>query len=267
MPRFFSNPFRRRKNSKELRQPSDTLTVEVPDGWHNCTDEQLLYIYRLISADIYTWDEIKTNVLCRFSQITVRKRGGKVRIFDRRRLTTLSPVDLTVALPLLDWIEEAPRVPVCPAAWDGRKSISKTLQGEAFSTYLFCENLYQAHLLTKSPQPLERLFTTLYPADDGKRSRKPLPPEALTAALLWYTGLKRFFARKWPHLFSSSSGGSSSGSSCQPTAEDIMNASIRALTGGDITREEQILNADAWRALTELNEKAREVHEIKKRRK
>ena len=40
-----------------------------------------------------------------------------------------------------------------------------------------------------------------------------------------------------------------------------MNAEIRALTGGDITKENQVLSMDCWRALTELNEKARETQE------
>ena len=40
-----------------------------------------------------------------------------------------------------------------------------------------------------------------------------------------------------------------------------MNAEIRALTGGDITKENQVLSMDCWRALTELNEKAREAQE------
>ena len=32
-----------------------------------------------------------------------------------------------------------------------------------------------------------------------------------------------------------------------------MNAQIRALTGGDITKEEAVLSMDTWRALTELS--------------
>jgi uncharacterized protein YbjQ (UPF0145 family) len=46
---------------------------------------------------------------------------------------------------------------------------------------------------------------------------------------------------------------------------DRMNAEIRALTGGDITKEQAVLEMDCWRALTELNEKAREAQEFKKK--
>ena len=41
-----------------------------------------------------------------------------------------------------------------------------------------------------------------------------------------------------------------------------MNAQIRALTGGDITKEKEVMSMDCWRALTELNEKAREQQEF-----
>ena len=42
------------------------------------------------------------------------------------------------------------------------------------------------------------------------------------------------------------------------------NAMIRALTGGDITKEEQILKMDTWRALTELDAKAKEADDLRK---
>ena len=46
-----------------------------------------------------------------------------------------------------------------------------------------------------------------------------------------------------------------------------MNAQIRALTGGDITKEEAVLSMDTWRALTELDAKAKEVEDIKRQTK
>ena len=47
--------------------------------------------------------------------------------------------------------------------------------------------------------------------------------------------------------------------------EASMNAQIRALTGGDITKEETIRKANVWRALTELDAKAREAEELNKK--
>ena len=41
-----------------------------------------------------------------------------------------------------------------------------------------------------------------------------------------------------------------------------MDAQIRALTKGDITKEKEILSLDTWRALTELNAQAKEYKQI-----
>ena len=41
-----------------------------------------------------------------------------------------------------------------------------------------------------------------------------------------------------------------------------MNAQIRALTKGDITKEKEILAMDTWRALQELNAQAKEYNEF-----
>jgi uncharacterized protein YbjQ (UPF0145 family) len=46
--------------------------------------------------------------------------------------------------------------------------------------------------------------------------------------------------------------------------QEAMNAQIRALTKGDITKEKEILALDTWRALTELDAQAREYDEMKK---
>lgn len=43
-----------------------------------------------------------------------------------------------------------------------------------------------------------------------------------------------------------------------------MLAQVRALTAGDVTKEQTVLNVDTWTALDELNSKAREARELEK---
>ena len=45
---------------------------------------------------------------------------------------------------------------------------------------------------------------------------------------------------------------------------DANDAQIRALTGGDVTKEAQVLQMQCWRCFAELNAKARESEELKK---
>lgn len=46
---------------------------------------------------------------------------------------------------------------------------------------------------------------------------------------------------------------------------EAMNAQIRALTKGDITKEKEVLAMDCWRALTELNAQAKEYEELNRK--
>ena len=48
------------------------------------------------------------------------------------------------------------------------------------------------------------------------------------------------------------------------TGTSPLSTLIRALTGGDITKETAIMKMDTWRALTELDAKAREAEELRK---
>ena len=44
--------------------------------------------------------------------------------------------------------------------------------------------------------------------------------------------------------------------------KDAVNAQIRALTKGDVTKEKEVLAIDTWRALTELDALAKEYDEF-----
>ncbi len=79
---------------------------------------------------------------------------------------------------------------------------------------------------------------------------------------MWYSRIKSVFAEQFPYFFKS---GNNSEEDSDYNFVTAMNAQIRALTDGDITKEQEVLHMDTWRALTELNEKAREAEEYQKR--
>ena len=45
---------------------------------------------------------------------------------------------------------------------------------------------------------------------------------------------------------------------------ELYNVQLRALTDGDVTKEKEVLRLECWRALTELEAKAREAEELEK---
>ena len=67
----------------------------------------------------------------------------------------------------------------------------------------------------------------------------------------WFTSVKRYFANMFTHFFTQLED-----DSLAPKAvtfaylQNSMNTQIRALTGGDITKEKEVLEMDCWRALT-----------------
>ena len=86
-----------------------------------------------------------------------------------------------------------------------------------------------------------------------------------------FSSLKHYFARLFPHFLQPMSSSSEDLLGYAPPIGEVlrtaMNAQIRALTGGDITKEEAVLSMDTWRALTELDAKAKEVEDIKRQTK
>lgn len=89
-----------------------------------------------------------------------------------------------------------------------------------------------------------------------------LLPEERISIFYWFASVKALFARKFTHFFMSAPMSKSLDLERQIT--ETMNAQIRALTKGDITKENTVLKMDVWRALTELDAQAADREELKK---
>ena len=73
----------------------------------------------------------------------------------------------------------------------------------------------------------------------------------------WWAQLKTLFGVHFPNFFKPAEDGGVA------DMTQIMNNQIRALTEGDVTKENEILALDTWRALTELDAKAKEAEDFK----
>ena len=127
-----------------------------------------------------------------------------------------------------------------------------------FETFIICDNLYQGYLSTQNDELLDQLGSTLY--------NKPIAfkPYERINIFYWFAALKDSMAQKYSDFFqpvAGAAGGNLLGSSAT-SVEDAMNAQIRALTKGDVTKEAEVLALDTHRALTELNAQAREYKEL-----
>lgn len=123
------------------------------------------------------------------------------------------------------------------------------------------ENLYQGFLTTQKDALLDDLAHVLYPGCSAS-----LTPEERISIFYWVASLKDMFARRFSDFFQPASANAENLLGSSPNIgkqlQESMDAQIRALTKGDITKEKEILSLDTWRALTELNAQAKEYKQI-----
>lgn len=252
-------------SSDEIAVSKETVDIGVPSCWDDLDDCLLHYVFSLRGT--MPSNELK---VCLFLRSTGTRILGEFKdgfaMSNTENETFFMP--LTVLAEIVEtmrWLELPPyfRQPRI-LEFEGYEHIDPLLKGEPFSTYLRMENLWTAILINyKSPRILHELFTDLdkivYSKSIGAESKPRERKVVETALACWMQDLRSRFYSKYPYLFrqAADAGGEF------PSAEAVMNAEIRALTGGDITKEDAVLKSDTWRALTELNEKAREAQEYK----
>lgn len=231
------------KTGKQTRVSSSgkTIEIKIPTSWGALTDRQLCYLASLTAMELLNADEVKTLFLTRMLTPKVRYKLG-----DAAALAEL--------LPELDWMDTPPEEPIRPHALRGIEAVDAHLSGVPFSHYLQIENYYQGYLQTQEPEALEALMPLLYPGWDGKRMHET----EHVLVLWWLVGLKTAYTQLFPALFSRTAPTGNN----QPDMRELMLAEIRALTGGDVTKNEAVLHADTMDALAELNAKAREAREM-----
>ena len=236
-----------------------SINFIVPQGWHELSDKQLRYVYQLLANEFAT-DEVKTLCLLQWSGTKVigRQDSGAYLLKKGKILFEVTPLTLAEQLPHLEWLGSLPTVPVRISKINRQHALPADFSEVPFETFIICDNLYQGYLQTQNDELLDQLGATLY----GK-SMTFKPYERINI-FYWFAALKDTFSRKFPDFFQpidAATGGNLLGSSAA-SVEDAMNAQIRALTKGDVTKEREVLALDTHRALTELNAQAREYKEL-----
>ena len=236
-----------------------SINFLVPQGWHELSDKQLRYVYQLLAIEFAT-DEVKTLCLLQWSGTKVigRQDSGAYLLKKGKILFEVTPLTLAELLPHLEWLGSLPTVPVRISKISRQHALPADFSELPFETFIICDNHYQGYLQTQNDELLDQLGDTLY----GK-SMTFKPYERINI-FYWFAALKDTFSRKFPDFFQpiyAATGGNLLGSSAA-SVEDAMNAQIRALTKGDVTKEAEVLALDTHRALTELNAQAREYKEL-----
>ena len=241
---------------------AQTLHIDfiVPQGWHELSDKQLRYVYSLIAKGL-TSDELAVLCLLRWSDTHVigRQLSGTYLLRRKRQLFEFEASAIAALLPHLAWLHDIPSQPVRFVKIGRQKALPADFQGVPFETFIVCDNLYQGFLQTQQEELLDQLAAVLY----DRKLR--LSPAERISIFYWMAALKQFFSRRFSDFFqplAGADGNQLASPSIGQMLQEAMDAQIRALTKGDITKESEILALDTWRALTELNAQAREYKQL-----
>lgn len=252
-----------------------SINLTVPTSWNELSDGQLRYVYSLIAND-FSLDEIKTLTLLQWAMPKVRVEGLVVRGKFLCSLNSphstlhfqLTALQLAEAISVLDWLDELPSSPVCLKKIGNHVAVDPDFQGVPFETFLMVENLYQGFLHTKNDALLDNIAALLYHQKSSTLStlRSPLSKSERISIFYWIASVKEMFAKRFSDFFQPAATETENMLGSSPNIgeqlQESMDAQIRALTKGDITKEREILSLDTWRALTELNAQAKEYKQI-----
>lgn len=230
------------------------VDINLPDSWRDLSQQQLRFVYRLV-ADGFNADEIKTLCLFKWSCLCLvgRQDNGSFLVRFNNVFFDVTSLALAELLSHLSWLDSPSRFPVRLDKIRGKSALPADFSEVPFEKFIMADNLYQGYLATENDELLDQLASVLY---GGALSLKPFER---ISVFFWMISLKDFFSSKFSEFFRPAS---PSDLSALPDVEGAVNAQIRALTKGDITKEAQILSMDTWRALTELDAQAREFREM-----
>ncbi|MBP3757178.1 MAG: hypothetical protein J6I61_07855 [Prevotella sp.] len=245
------------------------MSFTVPKGWEELTQEQLRYVIKLLwlYGEAPDWqDRVRTAAFLHFCSIEVASRtdqGWLCRERQTGKTFLLDPELLPSLLKTLDWLLKTEQMTVRIEQVDEYKAVDFELRELMFGDYLMAENFYQAFLLSKDNEALVSLAKILYRVPDGDDALC-LCNEILIGAFLWYGAVKQLLSQWFPNFFKPV--GEGGGSISQESQFESMQAQIRLLTKGDVTKQKYILEqTDTWTALAELDALTKEAEEIKRK--
>lgn len=233
------------------------LKISTPKSWQELTPPQLRYILTLQAQGVPS-GTIQVSAFLHFAGLKIYKTEGDcLRLRAGMKVYRVKASDIAMAAMALDFITDPPTHPQLLTELAGKQAKDAELHGVPFAHYLQIENYMQQYIRTKDATLLTPVLALLY---EDNLQEEDIDATARYMVLHWYNGLKPFLAQTFPDLFRPVAGAEGE----EPDLREIMLAQIRALTGGDVTKEEQVLNVDTWTALAELNAKAREAKEVNK---
>jgi hypothetical protein len=221
-----------------------TFNISLPTSWAELSDKQLLLVFELFARDLSA-AEVKTLCLMKWNRLKVLCQLPDKRFLVKRKgepEVPLSARQVQQATTVLDFMDAFAPVPVRISRIGRHKAIAADFEKVPFEQYLYVDNLFQGYLNTQNDELLRQMAQVLYGSDKVKPT-----PAHLVGIFYWMAALKQYFAQLFNNFYkpapSNENGGSLAGEQVDlfKQLRDSTNAQIRALTGGDITKEATIM--------------------------
>lgn len=240
------------------------LKVTVPKDWSELNDTQLISFFNLMTkVRFHTIEDIMVTKFFDWSGLSTisSTRSETIEIkFEGKRYVVLKS-ELVAHIQKLDYLKQMPSLPVRVSSLHGHKAADATLEDATFETYIACDNLYQGYMQTEDSELLQQMCELLYSHNEKYSEAERI------MVFYWWTGLKTYFSAIYSDLFQPAPSQNLISKPIELVIKDSINAQLRALTGGDITKEHEVLQQPVNRALTELNARAKEYEDMKRKTK
>ncbi len=239
------------------------LILDVPTSWQELSEEQQRKVLDELGSTYPTL--AKTRMVMYFSGIHIKERIGSELIcyLDNGHVFIMQTWQWHWLVEKMSFVDSYKGYR--PLQKIGSlKPVEELLHDVPFEAYLAMEKYYQGFLRNKKTDLLEKLGRLMYLDGEEYSQTQRFSEGERMNCFLWFANIKESLVKFFPNYFKPA--GSSNGKMSQYDILAQMNMQIRALTGGDITKEKEVLKMDCWRALTELDAKALDAIEIKKLR-
>lgn len=245
------------------------LKLSIPSSWNSLSPKMLRFTLSLLASSLYSIHQVKMILSLHAAGLksVAPEKNGAALVKKHRRFFILSRDQLLFLAHSVDFIDTIPKQPFrLPRIWN-RDALDPMLYGLPFGQWLAIENMYQAYISSKDQKFLEPAFNILYPYTFRSAIK---PPFRCTDAVrilnvfYWIASFKNALMVRYPDLFLPA-GQAQDPITVSSSMRTSMESQIRALSKGDITKNEAILATDIHSALSELNALARETRELKQK--
>lgn len=242
----------------------DMLEITLPKSWGELTQRQLRRVYVLMvrfAGMPEAWRCVAASCALRWAGIKVVSPYGRnwlIRTDGREYV--MDPMEYACLIDRLSWLRDIPEVPVRLDVIDKASALPPDPTADlTFGRWLVLENLYQGYQYTQDSALLRSMAAVLY----GKEDIALSPAEEISI-FYWWSAVKTMVSAMFPFFFRPAPVKADD----VPDADTVrrsVDAQIRALTKGDISKEDRIMEMPAIRALTELDAQAREFEELNRK--